>query len=99
MRSTSPAKTPLGHWLCLCYYDPEEERAPTEGDESDRLYGMASVAARAMEVFGSREEGALWLRSPNHALDREIPLTLLDTEVGSRQVDEILGRIEYGLSS
>ncbi len=70
-----------------------------QATESDRLYRLASVAARAVEVFGTPERAGRWLRRPNRALGGVVPLELLDTEIGARQVDEILGRIEYGLYS
>jgi putative toxin-antitoxin system antitoxin component (TIGR02293 family) len=55
------------------------------------------VAAHAVAVFGDERTAADWLRRPNRALSGEMPLLLLDTEVGTAQVDEVLGRIEYGL--
>jgi putative toxin-antitoxin system antitoxin component (TIGR02293 family) len=65
--------------------------------ESDRLVRLARVAAHAVAVFGDERTAADWLRRPNRALSGEMPLLLLDTEVGTAQVDEVLGRIEYGL--
>ena len=70
-----------------------------QSDESDRVFRLATVAAHAVEVFGTLERAGRWLRRSNRALGGEIPLELLDTEVGARQVDEILGRIEHGLYS
>lgn len=68
-------------------------------DESDRLYRLVRIAAMAAEVLESRERTARWLHEPNRALGGETPLHLLDTDVGARQVEEILGRIEYGVYS
>ena len=39
-----------------------------------------------------------WLRRPNRALNGEMPVRLLDTDLGVRQVDDVLGRLEYGLA-
>lgn len=66
-------------------------------DESDRLYRLARIAAHAVSVFGTEEKAALWLRRPNRALNSEAPVRLLDTDVGTRQVEDILGRIEHGV--
>jgi len=66
-------------------------------DESDRLYRFARVLAHANRVFEDREESAEWMRTPNAALGKQQPLTLLDTDIGVQQVDEILGRIEHGI--
>ena len=68
-------------------------------DESDRLFRLANVGARALEIFGTKEKAARWLRKPNRALAQAIPLALLDTDTGARQVEEVLGQIEYGLYS
>ncbi|HVH27207.1 MAG TPA: antitoxin Xre/MbcA/ParS toxin-binding domain-containing protein [Vicinamibacterales bacterium] len=67
-----------------------------DADESDRLYRIARVAAHAFTVFGE-EKGASWLGRPNRALNGESPLRLLDTDVGARQVDDLLGRIAHGV--
>ncbi len=68
-------------------------------DESDRLVRLASVAARAVEVLGSAEKASRWLQRPNRSLGGQVPLELLDTSVGTRQVEEVLGRIEDGVYS
>jgi len=70
-----------------------------EADESDRLYRIARVAAQAFEVFASEDKAATWLGRPNRALNGEVPIRLLDTDVGTRQVEDLLGRIEHGIVS
>jgi len=66
-------------------------------DESDRLYRIARVAGQAVSVFGDENKETTWLRRPNRALNGELPIRLLDTDVGARQVEDILGRIEHGI--
>lgn len=68
-------------------------------DESDRLLRLARIAAEAARILGTEEKAAGWLRDENMALGGEVPLELLRTDIGARQVEEILGRIEYGLYS
>lgn len=70
-----------------------------DADESDRLYRLVHVAAIAMVVFGAEDPAATWLHRPNRALNGERPIRLLDTEVGARQVEDLLGRIEHGIPS
>jgi uncharacterized protein (DUF2384 family) len=36
------------------------------------------------------------MRKPNRALGGSAPLKLMDTEVGARAVEGVLGRIAYG---
>jgi putative toxin-antitoxin system antitoxin component (TIGR02293 family) len=66
-------------------------------DESDRLYRIVRVAAQAIEVFGTEAAAAEWLRRPNRSLGGEAPLHFLDTDVGTRQVEVTLGRLEHGI--
>jgi putative toxin-antitoxin system antitoxin component (TIGR02293 family) len=68
-------------------------------DESDRLFRVARIAALAEEAFGAREKAARWLHRPNRALGNAIPLHHLDTELGAREVEDVLGRIAHGVYS
>ena len=68
-------------------------------DESDRLFRLVRIAAQAAEVLGGDQKASRWLHSPNRALGGKPPLELLDTDLGSRQVEEVLGRIEHGVCS
>lgn len=67
--------------------------------ESDRLVRVVRIAVQAAEVLGGREEASGWLHAPNRALGGQTPLELLDTDLGSRQVEDVLGRIEHGVYS
>ena len=68
-------------------------------DESDRLYRLARILARARSVLGDRAKAAGWLTRPNRALGGEVPLGMLDTDIGVQRVDHVLGRIEHGVVS
>jgi putative toxin-antitoxin system antitoxin component (TIGR02293 family) len=64
--------------------------------ESDRLYRLARIVAIANEYLGDRELALHWLKRPNRALGGIAPVAAIDTELGARQVENILGRIAYG---
>jgi putative toxin-antitoxin system antitoxin component (TIGR02293 family) len=68
-------------------------------DESDRLVRLARIAAFAEDVLGGRRKAADWLRTPNRALGNEPPVARLDTDVGARQIEAVLGRISHGVYS
>jgi putative toxin-antitoxin system antitoxin component (TIGR02293 family) len=68
-------------------------------DESDRLTRAVRLAGRAEEAIGNAEKAARWLRKPNRALLGKRPLDLLGSDVGARMVEQVLGRIEYGLGA
>ncbi len=67
--------------------------------ESDRTVRLARVYAHAVEMIGDEERAVAWLSTPNRALGGEKPLDHLDTDVGARMVEDILGRIAYGVYS
>jgi putative toxin-antitoxin system antitoxin component (TIGR02293 family) len=67
--------------------------------ESDRTVRMARVYANAIEMIGDQDKAIVWLGTPNRALGGERPLDQLDTDTGARMVEDILGRIAYGVYS
>ncbi len=67
--------------------------------ESDRLYRVFRTVAQANETFGDAEKARRWLLHPNRALAGQAPLSLLDTDIGARQVENVLLRIEHGMHS
>jgi putative toxin-antitoxin system antitoxin component (TIGR02293 family) len=67
--------------------------------ESDRTVRMARVYANAVEMIGDEEKAISWLSTPNRALGGERPLDQLDTDTGARVVEDVLGRIAYGVYS
>ncbi len=64
--------------------------------ESDRLYRLARIVAIANEYLGDQQRAIRWLKRPNRALGGMAPVEAIDTELGARQVENILGRIAYG---
>ena len=64
--------------------------------ESDRLYRLARVIALATRSIGDAEAARRWLKLPNRALGGRTPLDVIDTEPGTRALENVLGRIAYG---
>jgi putative toxin-antitoxin system antitoxin component (TIGR02293 family) len=64
--------------------------------ESDRLYRLARIVALAKQHIGDSETAGRWLKRPNRALGGRSPLEMVDTELGARSVEDVLGRIAYG---
>jgi putative toxin-antitoxin system antitoxin component (TIGR02293 family) len=64
--------------------------------ESDRLYRLARIVAIANEYLGDHERAVRWLKQPNRALGGLAPVAAIDTELGARQVENVLGRIAHG---
>lgn len=67
---------------------------PTTGG---RYYRAIKIMQHANLLLGSMATTLEWLRSPQRALGYRIPLDLLATEPGAEAVEDLLGRIEYGV--
>lgn len=68
-------------------------------DESDRVVRFARLMGKAVDVMESEEDARRWLTSPQFGLGGAVPLAYAETEVGAREVEDLLGRIEYGVYS
>jgi len=68
-------------------------------DESDRVIRFARLMGKALEVFESEDGARRWLSSPQVGLGGAIPLDYAETEIGAREVEDLLGRIDYGVYS
>lgn len=66
-------------------------------DESERILRLGRLFQRAMVVLGSAEEARVWFRAPQHAFGGIAPLDYADTELGAREVENLLGRLEHGV--
>jgi putative toxin-antitoxin system antitoxin component (TIGR02293 family) len=67
--------------------------------ESERVYRIAALFDRAKEVLGTCDEARRWLKESNRALAGAAPLEYAGTEIGAREVEDLLGRLEYGVFS
>jgi putative toxin-antitoxin system antitoxin component (TIGR02293 family) len=67
--------------------------------ESDRLIRYARLVSLASEALGGIAGARSWLLAPAYAFHGECPLDFADTEVGAREVEALLGRIEHGVFS
>ena len=68
-------------------------------EESDRLAVLERIVSFSEDVFGDKNKAHAWLRRPNPSLENQPPLDLLHTEIGTRLVETILGRIQHGIYS
>jgi putative toxin-antitoxin system antitoxin component (TIGR02293 family) len=67
--------------------------------QGDRLYRLARLMALAEEVFEDAQRAREWLREPQRGLGNRVPFALIRNEAGAREVEDLLGRIEYGVFS
>lgn len=64
---------------------------------SDRLARVQRILDLATHVLGQTEKASLWLTSESRALDGEVPLRMLDTDIGTQRVQHELRAIEFGM--
>lgn len=74
-------------------------KAHLDAHISDRLYRIARIFQLAGDVLESEHAANDWLHRPQSALGERTPLALMRTEAGTKEVEELLVRIEYGLYS
>jgi putative toxin-antitoxin system antitoxin component (TIGR02293 family) len=72
-------------------------RKPLNREQSGRTWKFAEIVAKAIEVFGSQEEALAWLERPALGLEQRRPIDLLSTTAGVKLVEDLLGRLEYGV--
>ncbi len=69
-------------------------------DESDRLLRASRLFAKTLELFaGDRNAATEWLTTAQPALGGSVPLDLAKSEVGAREVERLVGRLEHGVFS
>lgn len=66
-------------------------------EESERLERLARVVAIAEDVWEDETRAKEFLGSPQPQLGDRTPVDLAYTELGARQVEELLMKLEYGL--
>jgi len=67
-------------------------------EESDRLVSVSRLLAQTFELFeGNTEAGMRWFQSPNRALGGQSPIETAATETGTREVENLIGRLEHGV--
>lgn len=68
-------------------------------DEADAIFRLIRVRDHALRVFDTRDRAERWLGLPNPELDGSRPIEMARTDIGAREVEGVLGRIEHGIHS
>ena len=69
-------------------------------DESDRLLRASRLFGKTLELFeGDRDAATEWLTAAQPALGGSVPLDLAKSEVGAREVERLVARLEHGVFS
>ena len=69
-------------------------------DESDRVYRYAELMTKATEMMQKDSDRAVsWFKKPMDIFGGETPLQHAMTEIGAREVEDLIGRIRHGVFS
>lgn len=69
-----------------------------DAEESDRLVRLSRLIGLALQLFeGDLDEARSWLLKPHSALDDQAPLEFATTEIGARELENLIGRLEHGI--
>jgi len=75
----------------------KRRRTRLKAHESERTERLARVIASAEFVWNDPEKAHHWLVKPHPELGRKAPVDCALSELGARQVEDLLDRIYYGL--
>lgn len=74
------------------------KREPLDRDHSDRLMRYARLYWLAFDYFeGDTGTVRNWLVRPARGLSGRSPLEFAETEMGAREVEDLIGRLEHGV--
>jgi putative toxin-antitoxin system antitoxin component (TIGR02293 family) len=75
-----------------------KEQGRLAPDESDRLMRVTRLFGKALELFEGDADGAReWLSNRQPALRGERPIVLAKTDLGTREVEAVIDRLEHGV--
>lgn len=85
-------------WVSARTLARRREAKRLQPDESDRLLRLTRIVGLALRLFeGELPPTRQWLLTPNAALGGETPVRMATTEVGAREVEHLIGRLEHGI--
>jgi putative toxin-antitoxin system antitoxin component (TIGR02293 family) len=77
-----------------------KEKGRLSPDESDRLVRAARIVSQARQLFeGDADAANRWLKTSQPALGGSTPTEYAQTEIGAREVEALITRLEHGVFS
>ncbi len=74
--------------------------AAHSGPTAEQLLRVDRIIGCSLELFEGDRDGAVeWLLSSQPALGGASPMDVAKTEVGAREVEDLIGRLEHGVYS
>ena len=77
-----------------------KEKGRLSPEESDRLVRAARIVSQTLRLFeGNAEAVNRWLKTSQPALGGSTPIEYAQTEIGAREVEALITRLEHGVFS
>ena len=74
-----------------------KQQGRLNAEESEKVLRIARLYDKALAVFEDVAGTEKWLKEPARGLGGAIPLRYAQTELGAREVERLLARIEHGV--
>lgn len=97
LRKTASLEQAVGMSLRTFQRRKDTPAKPLSPEQSGRTWKFAGILAKATAVLGSQEAAERWLECPAIGLNQRRPIDLLATPAGVDLVEDLLGRLEYGV--
>ena len=68
-------------------------------EESGKVVCFARLLGHAVHLFGGLDEARQWLKAPQRGLHGAVPLDYAKTDLGAREVENLLTQLDYGIKS
>ena len=65
--------------------------------QSERIVRLSRLLEKAESVLGTQKQAVQWLKAPRSHFRGKTPLDMVETELGTEAVSNLLGRIEHGV--
>ena len=77
-----------------------KEKGRLSPEESDRLVRAARIVSQTLRLFeGNADAANRWLKTSQPALGGSTPIEYAQTEIGAREVEALITRLEHGVFS
>jgi uncharacterized protein (DUF2384 family) len=89
----------LSDWLNISvrsFRSYKQSQAPVSINLKEHLLLLISLIKHGNAVFGSRQDFAHWISTPNFHFEQKAPGSFLNTITGIRFVDDRLTALQYG---
>jgi putative toxin-antitoxin system antitoxin component (TIGR02293 family) len=83
--------------IAPCTLLRRKQEGRLQKEESECVVRLQRLFEKALDVFEDQAATQSWFNAPQLALGGKTPLDYADTELGAREVENLLSRIEHGV--